>query len=788
MADLLERYKKSIFANIGNKIYGNSEIKKSELPDKKPYAPDESKLREAFTEKIIEPNMLLVSLHSKLGEIFVKPVKALIDLYTKMIPNSIVITKKNILSQSKYESKIYSFSTKSLLNSEYVHTDISFEFNTRPLINSYKSKINVNFSQTDKKLEPFVIKGPESKIIKLFSNGVSGVFDTVSILSKDSVYNLEKIKVYDGKSKVKSDENIVIPNYVEDYLKYKYYDPKLTNLVEMRKELNSGLKGFVKNAKEGETHFSFNGLPSDSVLKYNFNTAGVLNQFAVWSVSNSALGALTGNVNTLGLLQSGAYFIKAKLTDPVYTTVNNQIEKLPSWAKIFTRGAAEYGIGLAERFMNSTLSSIFDIENENGGMIIGTQIPAFDYAYNKIYNIPYEINKLYVSDLKKSITARPAINSGILSQSEKDLINAFQKYTSEVGIYDPTISKYSNHQKQLGSVYVNQYDSNNEYDNISKESRIQNSLESVNDKLSNDVLTVSSRDKTQSNSSLNVVFPLKNHQITKDESFTFNDDGKIPEKDEIFSYIKTYSGTMGYASDITLAYDENKSISEEFNKNLYPPISRRGFYDGRFASNVKDEKNRTDIYEIDRGKEIDDDDFIDFYFEDLTSDPNKSKIIKFRATITSLNDSVSSDWSQQNYVGRPDNFYIYKGFTRNIDISFGVYVNSKDELHPIWRKINYLAGMCYPVAFDANVAMRAPILAITVGTLYRGLFCIMNSFSMDIDSNTLWELNKGEQLPLNIPIHLSMTVLQDDVPLTHKKHFAQGSSIMEYSFINKKSK
>ena len=42
-------------------------------------------------------------------------------------------------------------------------------------------------------------------------------------------------------------------------------------------------------------------------------------------------------------------------------------------------------------------------------------------------------------------------------------------------------------------------------------------------------------------------------------------------------------------------------------------------------------------------------------------------------------------------MGRAESFYKYKGFDRNISLSWTVAAQSKGELIPMYQKLNYLA-------------------------------------------------------------------------------------------------
>ena len=72
--------------------------------------------------------------------------------------------------------------------------------------------------------------------------------------------------------------------------------------------------------------------------------------------------------------------------------------------------------------------------------------------------------------------------------------------------------------------------------------------------------------------------------------------------------------------------------------------------------------------------------------------PLEKTYIHFRAFINSLSDSYSSDWESQKFMGRSENFYKYQGFDRQVSIDWTVAAQSKQELIPMYQKLNYLAS------------------------------------------------------------------------------------------------
>jgi len=257
-----------------------------------------------------------------------------------------------------------------------------------------------------------------------------------------------------------------------------------------------------------------------------------------------------------------------------------------------------------------------------------------------------------------------------------------------------------------------------------------------------------------------------------------------------------YSGLpmTNFANDFSLA---RRALNADGRENSYHSVLRKRVADKLLENKgfavsenqYSDAKNRLNLIKMPKSEEdtqlgikkYDDvNDLIDFYFEDLStfSDTQESIVIPFKAILTTISDGTNANWAAQDYMGRADKFWIYQGFERRVAINFEVAINSKDEFVSSWRKINYLIGLCYPVAYPGQVSLKAPIMALTVGTLFERIQVIMNSINYSLDGGTLWEIEKNFQLPMYIKIAVDFTVVFADIPRTSARHIGQGQDWM----------
>jgi hypothetical protein len=139
------------------------------------------------------------------------------------------------------------------------------------------------------------------------------------------------------------------------------------------------------------------------------------------------------------------------------------------------------------------------------------------------------------------------------------------------------------------------------------------------------------------------------------------------------------------------------------------------------------------------GKEYNIEDFVPFRINALNGDdPSKSTLMVFRSYITQFSDSVDATWNPTKYAGRGEDFYIYNGFSRKINVGFKVAALSKEELQPMFAKLNYLMRNLMPDYKDS--LMRGPLVQLTVGNYVAHQDGILNSLTYTIPNDSPWEI------------------------------------------------
>jgi hypothetical protein len=146
--------------------------------------------------------------------------------------------------------------------------------------------------------------------------------------------------------------------------------------------------------------------------------------------------------------------------------------------------------------------------------------------------------------------------------------------------------------------------------------------------------------------------------------------------------------------------------------------------------------------------------------------------VHFRAFLTNFSDNHGSEWASQKYMGRGENFYAYQGFTRDVSFQFKVAAQSKQEMLPLWQKLNYLASSLYPDYQTGTSFMRGNLHRLTLGEYFYRTPGILKSMNISVDDNYPWEIKYSE------PETQKVFATQDFTNITNRG---------KYDFINSNS-
>lgn len=191
-------------------------------------------------------------------------------------------------------------------------------------------------------------------------------------------------------------------------------------------------------------------------------------------------------------------------------------------------------------------------------------------------------------------------------------------------------------------------------------------------------------------------------------------------------------------------------------------------------------------------------DIIKFAFECMSNDsPDSAVALIFRAFFDGqITDNNQAEFNSFKYLGRGETFRTYQGFDRSIGFSFKIFPQSRDELKPLYRKLNHLVSQIYPDYSQTYNLMRGNVVRLTIGDYLYRVPGFIDNVNVSIDnSNTSWEivLQQDEypnvaQLPHLVTVSVSFKPIMNFlprrenvdnpiVPLISRNGFLQGAPI-----------
>ena len=255
--------------------------------------------------------------------------------------------------------------------------------------------------------------------------------------------------------------------------------------------------------------------------------------------------------------------------------------------------------------------------------------------------------------------------------------------------------------------------------------------------------------------------------------------GGNPNK-ELYSYRGGAGSTLGIGRTTIRKYEDTaqgkirrdiggKSLTlphEPLNTKKQTKRYNKGISSYHVTSN--DPINLQDIIpSTEQGIYDGEEDFIPFRFEAVNTDnPLKSDYIVFRAFLDSFNDNYNASHNEYNYNGRGETFYTYNNFKRSIDFSFKIAAQSKEEIKPLYTKLNYLISNTAP-EYSTVGRIRTPFIKLTVGDWCNRVPGILNSIGLSWNVNYPWEIKNTDNilmLPHVLDVSVQFTPIHNFMP------------------------
>jgi hypothetical protein len=172
-------------------------------------------------------------------------------------------------------------------------------------------------------------------------------------------------------------------------------------------------------------------------------------------------------------------------------------------------------------------------------------------------------------------------------------------------------------------------------------------------------------------------------------------------------------------------------------------------------------------------------DIIKFAFECIdNTDPTQAIALVFRAFLEgSITDNNQASYNTFKYLGRGETFRTYQGFDRSIGFTFKMFAQSRQEMLPMYTKLNQLMSQVYPDYSPDYGIMRGNVVKLTIGDYIYRMPGFIENINITIDnSNTPWEIvlnqylgqgvaeNDVRELPHMVAIQCTFKPIMDILP------------------------
>ena len=178
-------------------------------------------------------------------------------------------------------------------------------------------------------------------------------------------------------------------------------------------------------------------------------------------------------------------------------------------------------------------------------------------------------------------------------------------------------------------------------------------------------------------------------------------------------------------------------------------------------------------------------DLIRFRFEAMqTNDPDTLDVMTFRAFLDDYSDDYNASWNNFKYSGRGEDFYTYGGFKRSVGFSFKMAAQSRAEMRPLYRKLNYLCTTLAPDYSDVG-RMRGSFIKVSIGALLDRVPGFLTSINLRWQKDYPFEIAIANPEKAETDIHVLPHVLDVQCQFTPIHDFVPRKSITDSPFFGR---
>ena len=117
----------------------------------------------------------------------------------------------------------------------------------------------------------------------------------------------------------------------------------------------------------------------------------------------------------------------------------------------------------------------------------------------------------------------------------------------------------------------------------------------------------------------------------------------------------------------------------------------------------------------------------------------------------SFTDNIGAKHDEYTYTGRGYPSFKYKGFSRDISLSFTIVATNPDQIVPIYKKLNRLIQNMAP-NYSNSGYIRGNFVKLTFGDYLNNVPGIIKGFSLNPIFEAGFDITEGKQLPKAIKI------------------------------------
>ena len=368
---------------------------------------------------------------------------------------------------------------------------------------------------------------------------------------------------------------------------------------------------------------------------------------------------------------------------------------------------------------------------------------------------------------------------------------------SVYGIGKTLIRRFQNTNDAISQINVALYDSNqyatantrvNDFESFTLgQNRY---LSGITDKINNDVQSSSIELQVDKNRKLS----LNDYNVI-DYIPTFDSNG-IPKA------LKTYSQLFEATNKVTtiaqsMSFSDAKNYESSnyfgvpkhpFSKDrkIFTTIAPNTTVPNRGASDFKYYGNKTvgdqgsvaiydNTYLFDRY----DSDILTIMFRAVDPFTLNEERFAFSAYISDYRDTFDATWTDINYIGRSEPFYIYSKFKRSVSFNLKIPCFNRTQLFEKHRALGQLASTTagtYDNRSGKTNALGGVLIRLNVGNYLVGEYATMNSLNYSIPNDATWDITPEARLAMYIDASFQFNIIHQTLPQYEPSATDEGNS------------